>query len=96
MKAMSPLYPISGNILNLRTWTFSVGSNADFIIMAGKFLLFYEILYLNVATISRLHTGVLTIEPEIRQAIPQSAFVDAVEEYEKDEETEDEGSGREA
>jgi hypothetical protein len=43
-----------------------------------------------------LHAGVSTIEPEIRQAIPRSAFVEAVEEYEKDDETEDEGSGREA
>ena len=39
----------------------------------------------------RLHAGVSTIEPQIRQAIPCSAFVDAVEDYEADSETDDEG-----
>jgi hypothetical protein len=39
----------------------------------------------------RLHAGVSTIEPQIRQAIPFSAFVDAVEDYEADTETDDEG-----
>ena len=39
----------------------------------------------------RLHAGVSTIEPQIWQAIPFSAFVDAVEDYEADSETDDEG-----
>ena len=39
----------------------------------------------------RLHAGVSTIEPQIRQAIPFLAFVDAVEDYEVDSETDDEG-----
>ena len=39
----------------------------------------------------RLHARVSTIEPQIRQAIPFSAFVDAVEDYEADTETDDEG-----
>ena len=39
----------------------------------------------------RLHAGVSTIEPQIWQAIPFSAFIDAVEDYEADSETDDEG-----
>jgi hypothetical protein len=38
-----------------------------------------------------LHAGVSTNEVKIRQAIPQSAFVDAVKDYEENSETDDEG-----
>ena len=43
-----------------------------------------------------LHAGVSTIEPVSRHAISFSAFVDAVEEYIADSETDDEGSMRDA
>ena len=40
-----------------------------------------------------LHAGVSTFEHGVRQAIPHSAFVDAVNDYqEADSETDDEGS----
>jgi hypothetical protein len=51
------------------------------------------ILYL-IDTILRLHAGVSTLEAETRHAIPFSAFVDAVEEYQADSATDDEGSMR--
>jgi hypothetical protein len=39
-----------------------------------------------------LHAGVSTAEFRSRQAIPHSAFVDAVNDYQEDDETDDEGS----
>ena len=45
---------------------------------------------------TRLHAGVSTTESQICQAIPQSAFVDAVNDYVANSETEDDGSGIEA
>ena len=47
-------------------------------------------------TILSLHAGVSTIEPVSQHAIPFSAFIDVVEEYIEDSETDDEGSMREA
>jgi hypothetical protein len=39
-----------------------------------------------------LHAGVSTTEVKIHQAIPQSAFVDAVKDYVENSETDDEES----
>jgi hypothetical protein len=58
--------------------------------MAGRFFFSLHIsIYL--FAIPRLHAGVSTVEPQTGQAIPFEAFVDAVEEYEADSETDDEG-----
>jgi hypothetical protein len=48
-------------------------------------------LYLQLIVIGSLHAGVSTTEPQARAAIPFSAFAAAVEEYEADTGTDDEG-----
>jgi hypothetical protein len=63
--------------------------------MAGRFL-FCHHFYIYLFAIGRLHAGVSTCEPQTPQAIPFEAFVDAVEDYEADSETDDEGSQRNA
>lgn len=45
---------------------------------------------------TRLHAGVSTTESRIHQAIPQSAFIDAVNDYVENSVTDDDGSGIEA
>ena len=45
--------------------------------------------YIYLFAILRLHAGVSTVEPQTHQAIPFEAFVDAVEDYEADSETDD-------
>jgi hypothetical protein len=57
--------------------------------MAGRFFSLHLHIFLFI--IIRLHAGVSTVEPQTRQAIPFSAFIDAVEDYEADSETDDEG-----
>lgn len=56
-------------------------------------LFFKQEFILNFSFKNSLHAGVSTFELGVRQAIPHSAFVDAVKEYKEDDsETDDEGS----
>jgi hypothetical protein len=86
-------FPNSEFIRNQETWTSSVGYNVNYITLAGRF---FFLLFVSMLIILRLHAGVSTIEPQPRAAIPFSAFADAVEEYEADSETDDEGDGMNA
>jgi hypothetical protein len=52
--------------------------------------------FISFKTRASLHAGVSTTESQIRPAIPQSAFIDAVVDYIADDVTDDEGSGYEA
>jgi hypothetical protein len=61
--------------------------------MAGGFFFSYQF-YIYLFTFLRLHAGVSTTERQTCQAIPFEAFVDAVDDYEADSETDDEGSQR--
>lgn len=70
-----------------------VSCSVDFIILDG------ESFFLNGKFFSHktsLHAGVSTTEGWIHQAIPHSAFVDAVNDYVANSETDDEGSMVEA
>ena len=71
--------------------TFLVGCNVGFITLDGESFIF---LYENSFSFKNsLHAGVSTFEHGVRQAIPHSAFVDAVKDYQEDDsETDDEGS----
>lgn len=64
--------------------------------MAGKFRYDSGHFFSVVSNVSfaRLHAGISTIEPVNTKAIPFSAFVDAVEEYAVDDETDSEGDMR--
>src|ERR1700679_343539 len=70
---------------------FLVGCNVNFIILDGESFIFKRSGNLILFKIS-LHAGLSTTEVKYRQGIPHSAFVDAVNEYEADSETDDEGS----
>jgi hypothetical protein len=81
-----PLAPTQG----LEALTFSVGCNGDFIIMAGES--FFggggNLISFNIS----LHAGVSATEHRSRQVISHSAFVDAVNDYQMDDdETDTEG-----
>ena len=78
-------------IQSQETWTFSVGYNVSYITMAGKFFFSSYCLCLSNLFIGRLHAGISTIDPQARAAIPFSAFADAIEEYEAESGTDDEG-----
>ena len=70
--------------------------NVDFTILEGESKSF---LFLNRNLIpfkSSLHAGVSTTVAEIHQAIPKSAFVDAVNDYVANSETDEEGDMIEA
>lgn len=71
--------------------------NVDFIILDGESKSF---LFLNLNLIpfkTSLHAGISTTTAiGIRQAIPESAFVDAVNDYVANSETDDEGDMYEA
>jgi hypothetical protein len=90
MKATSSPLPNLATIQNPKTSTCSVGFNANFTTLAGRVFFAHHISIYLFAILS-LHAGVSTVEPQTRQAIPFEAFVDAVEEYEADSETDDEG-----
>ena len=94
-KATPSRLPNLGNMWNPKNSIFSVASNAHFTTLAGKFF-FVLIVYILINAFQSLHAGVSTMEPQQRQAISFSAFVDAVEEYERDSETDDEGDMIEA
>ena len=88
---MSSPSPNLATIPNPKTLICSVDFNGNFTILAGGFFFLIFFYIYSFASILRLHAGVSTVEPQTRQAIPFEAFVDAVEEYEADSETDDEG-----
>jgi len=57
----------------------------------GQYFFFLIPINIYLFAILRIHARVSTVEPQTRQAIPFNAFMDAVEEYEVDSETDDEG-----
>lgn len=94
MRATSHRFRHSASTRSPRGWTFLVGCNADFIISDRKFLSFSNKMNL-ISFENSLHAGVSTTV-FLRQAIPQSAFEDAVKDYVADPETDDEGDMYEA
>jgi hypothetical protein len=59
--------------------------------MAGNLFFSLHIYIYDLFAILRLHASVSTVERQTHQAIPFEAFIDAVEEYQADSETDDEG-----
>ena len=93
-KAMwSPLLN-SASIRNPKIWISSVDFNVSFTTTVGECCLslhIYIYIYIYLFAILRLHAGVSTVEPQTRQAIPFDAFIDAVDDYEAESQTDDEG-----
>ena len=94
MTAMSCLLHHSASIRSLEGLISLVSCNVSFITMDGESLIF---LFVNLISYNpSLHAGISTIESRVKQAISQSAFVDAVDDYVENSVTDDEGSGIEA
>ena len=89
-KAMWSSLPNSASIQNPKNWISSVDFNVSFTTTVGECCFSLHI-FIYLFAILRLHAGVSTVEPQTRQAIPFDAFIDAVDDYEADSQTDDEG-----
>ena len=86
-KAMWSPLPNLASIRNPKIWISSVNFNVSFTTTVGECCFS---LHIYIFAILRLHAGVSMVEPQTHQAIPFGAFIDEVDDYEADSQTDDE------